>query len=490
MMGKSNISICFCLSFIIGIFLGSVFQISSLIQLGFLILGIIFISVLWRYKKVAVLGFCFVFLAFGIVRFQKAEISSQTAAAFGSENQGQEISLIGVVSDEPETKEKSASLKIRTGQGNILASVFKYPQYEYGDKIKITGKLEIPSSDIDGFNYRNYLKKDGIFATIRWPKVEMVERETGNPLKSLVFSFKKRFQGLAENFIVPPQEGILEALFSGDESHIPQDLKDKLNITGTRHIAAVSGMNISIIASMIFAFALGLGLWRKQSFYISLMLIFLYIIMIGAPASGVRAGIMAALFMAAQYCGRISAASRLVVFAAFSMLLINPFLLTADIGFQLSFLAILGIVYFQPFFANLLKFLPNPNLFPLKTVLATTLSAQTLTLPILIYNFGRISLISPITNILIVPFLAPVTILIFAFGIGGMIFKLFGSILMWPTWLSLTYILKIVEWFSKIPFASISVSGLHWIWLVIAYILLAFSAWRLNKREKLKFLDY
>src|SRR3989338_4446159 len=105
------------------------------------------------------------------------------------------------------------------------------------------------------------------------------------------------------------------------------------------------------------------------------------------------------------------------------MLAINPFLLAKDVGFQLSFLAILGLAYLQQFFSHWLRFLPNFKIFPIKTTLAATLSAQVFTLPILVYNFGYFSPISLIPNVLIVPLLAPVTILIFIFGISGMIFS-------------------------------------------------------------------
>jgi len=212
--------------------------------------------------------------------------------------------------------------------------------------------------------------------------------------------------------------------------------------------------------------------------------------MIGAPASAVRAGIMAALLMTAQYFGRLSLASRAVLFAATLMLLFNPLLLRLDVGFQLSFLAILGIVYLQPTFFNYLKKIPNPTFFPIRITFSATLAAQIFTLPILIYNFGRIPLLSPIANVLIVPFLAPFTILFFVFGMGAMIFWLFGFLLSFPAWISLTYITKIVDFASKIPFISLALENIHWLWLLIAYLILGYFTWRLQEKQKLKFLNY
>jgi len=161
-----------------------------------------------------------------------------------------------------------------------------------------------------------------------------------------------------------------------------------------------------------------------------------------------------------------------------------------DIGFQLSFLAILGMIYLQPFFSDIFKKIPNPKFFPIKTTLSATISAQIFTLPILVYNFGYIPLVSPITNILIVPFLAPITILIFIFAISGMIFSGFGWILSWPTWLVLSYLVGIIDWFSKIPFASLNLNNVHWAWLIISYAPLGFLVWRIQEKQKLKFLNY
>jgi len=157
---------------------------------------------------------------------------------------------------------------------------------------------------------------------------------------------------------------------------------------------------------------------------------------------------MAFFLMTAQYLGRPSTASRGVLFAAALMLALNPLLLRLDVGFQLSFLAIIGLIYLEPIFSRWLKCIPNPKLFPVRATTSATLAAQFFTLPILVYNFGRIPLLSPLTNLLIVPFLAPVTILIFIFGLAAMIFWPLGLLFSWPTWLVLTYITTVIDWFS------------------------------------------
>ena len=516
-MTASRILLYFCLAFIGGIFLSSMFKIPQLLMLGNLIFGLILISALGKYKKIAVFGFCLLFLVLGIWRHQAEELKITKSILVKFNDNEKDITIIGMVFQEPDIREKSIKLIVSSEQlaannknikvdEKFLITTSKYPEYEYGDRLKIIGKLESPAVFVpkspkatgtlanngigDDFNYKDYLKKDRIYSVMYFPEIEILDRRLGNPVTSTLLFFKNKFQTATQSFISPPQEGILEALVFGEEKNISQELKDKLNLTGTRHIAAVSGMNITIVSFIILSFALSLGLWRQQAFYFSIFILFLYILMIGAPSSAVRAGIMAFLLMAAQYFGRLSSASRAVVFAAALMLIFNPLLLTLDVGFQLSFLAILGLIYLQPIFFQYLRIIPDYKLLPIRTTLSATLAAQIFVLPILIYNFGRISLISPITNILIVPFLAPLTILLFIFGIGTILFQPVGFLLFFPAWFSLAYIVKIVDYSSKIPFSSIIINDIHWLWLLFSYFSLAYIVWRLQERQKLKFLNY
>jgi len=481
-MTQSQIFLYSCLSFILGILINSIFLMPQTFLLGLLIFGIFPIATFWNHKKAVAAGFCLIFLVLGIWRHQ--EVLSGIP-----QTQERNINFVGIVVEEPDVRENYTRLKTKEAkplslEGRILVTTDRYPEYQYGDKLKITGKLE-PPPVFDEFNYRDYLKKDGVFAVMSWPKIELLDSGLGNPLMTALFSFKNEFKKSVRKFISPPQVGILEALFFGDEGGISNDWKNKLNLTGTRHIAAVSGMNITIISSLILSFFLALGFWRKQAFYFSVILLALYVLMVGAPASAVRAGIMGGILLCSQYLGRLSSAGRAVIFAATLMLFLNPLLLRFDIGFQLSFLAILGIIYLQPSMAKWLKRLPDPKLFPLRATLSATLAAQVFTLPILIYNFGYVPIFSPIANILIVPFLAPITIIIFAFGLASIILWPLGYILSWPVWLSLTYITSIIDGFSKLHFARLVLENLHWAWLIIAYLILGFITWRLNESQKL-----
>ena len=504
-MTASKIFLYLCLSFIVGIFLSSVITqwvsehraLNSLsasvldraqnFVLWFLFLGVLLIFGALFFKKdlIVVLGFCLLFLTIGIMRHQIADFQFLNNELRKYNDSEKEIVLLGIICAEPDVKENSTKITVKIEapvSGKILATIPKYPEYKYGDRIKITGKLKSPAI-FNGFNYADYLKKDGIYSVMDWPEVSLSGQNLGNPVMRVIFSFKNKFEETIQKFISPPQQGIAEALIFGEEDNIPKDWKDKLNVTGTRHITAVSGMNITIIASLILFFIIGIGFSRKQSFYITLFLISIYILMIGAPASAVRAGIMAAIFLVAQNFGRTSTGQRVVIFAGLFMLLLNPLLLQLDVGFQLSFLAILGLIYCQPVFNSIFKKVPNFKFFPLKTTISATMSAQVFTLPILLYNFGRMPVLSVFANVLIVPILAPITILIFVFGFAAMIFSGFGLILSFPVWLFLSYIASIIDLFARIPFASLSLK-IFWPWLIIFYLVLTIFVWWFSRKYK------
>jgi len=492
-------------------------------MLGFFILGIFLISVFWKYpegkpprrrinslrgrsasygasKKIVVFGFCLLFLILGVLRLQLTEskvINSQLRAYNDKPSQilrgktweGKEkiITLVGVITSEPDIREKSTKLEISAQlinetemKGKVLITTGRYPEYKYGDKLKIRGYLKTPQ-EFPGFNYRDYLKKEGIYSVMSFPEVEFVSRNQGNFIYSKILQFKNKLRESIYSSLNPPQSSILGAMILGDKRKMSTDLKEKLNIAGVRHITAVSGLHIAVLTSILMTFFIALGFWRQQAFFFTIIFIILFIVMTGLQPSAIRAGIMGGLFLFAQHLGRLNQASRAIVFAGVVMLGLNPFLLRLDVGFQLSFLAMIGIIYLLPILRNWLKFIPGENV---KTILAMTFAAYFFTLPILIYNFGYISIVAPLTNILIVPLLYWIMIFGFLFAIGGMILPFLGWILSLPAWILLTYVTKMVDWFSGLPFASLTLTNIHWVWPLIFYLILGYFTFYLNKKSR------
>jgi len=381
---------------------------------------------------------------------------------------------------------------IKTERGKVLIVTRKYPQYKYGDELKVTGKLK-EAPIFEGFNYRDYLRKRGIFSVVYYPEIKVERRinfwkEPFSFLFSKIFDFKENLRDTIYQNLSPPHSLILGAMVLGDKNRMSESLKEKLNIAGVRHITAVSGLHVFVLSSILMSIFLAFGFWRGQAFYFSLIFIFLFVLMTGFQPSAIRAGIMGGLFLLAQKVGRRAVSGRSVVLAGALMLAFNPFLLLNDIGFQLSFLAVLGIIFFSDFFSGLLRFVPERFL-NLKRILIMTFSAYFFTLPLLIYNFGRVSLFAPIINVLILPFVSLVMLLGFIFSLLGIIWQPLSWIFSLPCWTLLTWMVKVINFFSK-PWAEKTIENIHWGWIVIFYAFLGYIAWRLKEKKKLEFLDY
>lgn len=453
----SKLFFYFCLSFLAGIFLNSFLNFTQLYLLGFLILGVFLVSVFWQHKKIVFAGFILLAILTGVWREQSMEdkISGSELRQYNDDEEA--VSLTGKVAAEPDVRETNVKLALqpRQIQGKVLVTTFKYPEYKYGDVLKIKGVLEEPG-ELEGFDYQGYLAKDGIYFVSYFPEVELLEREKGSVFYSRILDFKEKLRGVIERNLSPPHSSILSALILGDKRQISDDWKEKLNLAGLRHLTAVSGMHVAILTVILMNLFLGFGFWRKQAILASLFLIALFIVITGLQASALRAGIMGGLFLLGQYSGRTGFSPRLIIIAAFFMLLANPLLLRYDVGFQLSFLAMMGIIYLGPIFQKWLRIIPE--FLQLRSIVAMTFSAQAFTLPLLIYNFGYFSLVSPLTNVLAVPLLPFLMGLGFIFVLLGAVFQPLGWILSLPVWLLLNYLVKIIEWFSQLPFSAIFTS--------------------------------
>jgi competence protein ComEC len=452
-MVRSRIFLYFCLSFLLGILINSLYKLPQILILGILISGILLISVFWSKKKLVVAGFCLLLLVLGSWRYYSGvgEIWQPD---------GENVNFIGTIVKEPDVRSDNIKLTIKTEgvRGLALVTADRYPEYEYGDKLEITGYLAAPPV-FDDFSYKDYLAKDGIYSVIYYPKIEFLgkdEKGLTSFIYGKILGFKDKLRESIHRSLSPPQSSILAAMILGDKSGMSDELKDKLNAAGLRHITAISGMHVTIISVILMQALLGFGLWRGQAFYAALLFLALFVIMVGLPSSAVRAAIMAGGLLWAQMMGRGASAFRIIIFAALIMLALNPLLLKHDVGFQLSFLAVTGIIFLSPHIKRWLKKVPDQKFINLRSILAMTLAAQIFTLPVLILNFGRVSLLAPFSNVLVLPVLPFVLGSGFLFSIAGLLWQPLGWVLSWPAWLLLTYVFKITDWFSAIPAASLN----------------------------------
>lgn len=505
-MTSSKILFFICLSFVTGILAEAIIKIPQFFVCGFFVLGVLIIifsllsfsrkreSKIWipffKGMTLTVVGFCLLFLAMGILRFQISEFNIANDKLAQLNGKGQVV-LAGIISDDPDVRDTFQKLKVKivdppAGEAGstILVTTKHYPEYNYLDKIKLTGKLETPMV-ADDFNYKNYLLKDNIYSVMSFPKAELVSQKHNYNIVSfsyekILFLKQKLSQSIQDNFL-PPHSLILEGIILGNNKNMTQDLRDKLNAAGLRFLTAISGVHVIILSAILVSFLMFLQLGRIQAGSLSMILIWLYVALTGFTASGIRAAIMGSIFILAGVLGRQNTSSRIIVLAAALMLLQNPLLLIYDVGFQLSFFACLGIIYLKPSLNYLIEIIFKGHFKELSDIMAVTFAAQIFTLPIMIYNFGTLSLAAPITSLLILPVMPWILSFGFLFSIFAAISKFLGWIFFVPCWILISYFLKVMDIFSQ-PWMTHSISSVSWLWLLVAYSIIIAVTWVLNKR--------
>lgn len=261
------------------------------------------------------------------------------------------------------------------------------------------------------------------------------------------------FVPVVNSLLPEPQAGLLNGILFGIKANMAHSLYQAMRDTGVLHIIALSGMNISILVNLVAKVTLFLG--RKISIMATLIIISAFVVFVGPSPSIVRAAIMGGMSLIAIYLGRQSWSILSLFLTSGIMLLVRPNWL-GEISFQLSFLSTLGIILAVKLVKRKQSFrLLDQLKYAFKENLALTLSAQLFTLPIILYNFHRLSLISPLANLLIGWTMQPIMILGFVAATLGLIFLPLGFVPALMTWVPLTYLVKVVEWLAKVPGASI-----------------------------------
>ncbi len=504
-MTASKLLFCLCVSFIVGIAVSSLIHIPQGYILGFLMLAILLVitlMVMCHYRRsslmahpqntVLVAGLCLSMLAAGMLRFSGAQDTISTNSLSKLNDKPGTITLTGQVADEPDIRDTSQKLKIKIHDSLVLVTLGRYPQYRYLDTLRLTGELKSPPVFND-FNYRQFLQKDGIYSVMDYPKVALISQKPAYNIftyayEKILFCKEKLRQSIYNHFS-GPQKLLLEGILLGDNSNMTQDLRDKLNTAGLRYLTAISGAHVIVVSELLMLLFLALGFWRGQAFYFSVIFIWLYIALTGFSASGIRAATMGSISLLAQHLGRQNTNARNITLAGALMLWQNPMLLAYDVGFQLSFLASLGIIYCKPLLEHFMTQFTKERAAYWVSMIAVTLTAQIFTLPIMVFNFGSISLVAPLTNILIMPMFYWLMVAGFLAALAGIFSNVMGFIFSIPCWFLLSYFLKVLDIFSR-PWAQTAVSHIWWMWVVLYYLALAAAIAYCTKKLKPTFLGY
>jgi competence protein ComEC len=230
-----------------------------------------------------------------------------------------------------------------------------------------------------------------------------VVRGGGPSVGAALVAAKRAVRGSVARLVPEPEASFLMGLLAGERGGIPPDMLDSFRASGTAHILAVSGYNVSrVVEAAVVAFAV-LGLRRRRAAVFAAALVAAFAAAVGAEPSVVRAAVMGCVGLLADLMGRRYSGPIALVGAAAAMLAANPFVLRHDLGFALSFSAVMGLQALAPPLAARMRWLPEA--LGIRRTLAETLAATAATLPLVIRAFGAAPIASPLANILILPFI-------------------------------------------------------------------------------------
>lgn len=387
-----------------------------------------------------------------------------------------QVTLSGQVIDEPDIRDRVINLKVDVTEiklsdgtiypvsGAVLLRTPRFPIIEYGTQITFSGDLETPFESAE-FSYRDFLNRQGVYGVMSFPRIHESHAGHGNRLLARLYQIKGNAQTIIAQKVRAPESGLLSGILLGIDHTMPPDIEDDFRTVGITHIVVISGFNIAILSSIFLTLFTPL-FGRRGAAFAAIIAIILFTLLVGADPSVVRAAIMGSLYvLTGRLVGRRNAPVPILFVAAFAMTLLQPTALW-DIGFQLSFAATLSLmIYAKPLTLSVRTWLKNRySATASRTVMnaigdsvLVTLAAQVLTLPIIMFYFNQLSLISILANGLVLP----VQPLIMVWGgltvIFGFLTPLIAQLSGWVTWVFLWYTVQVASLLAQVPFAAVSV---------------------------------
>lgn len=472
--------------YITGIIYSKFISINLIFLFSFIILLILIsiISFVKQWNITTALLFLIIFLI-GILNYN---LNSNPIGANHIANfiEDKKLTIIGTVLEkEYYSNQEKISLKVEVSQieredyniktqGLILVNTYLGDcPYEYGDVLKIKGRLEKPigQKNFGEFDYELYLAREKIFTYINiWQEkdIQKIGEDDSNFLVSFSLSARDKIKEITKQTLPPPYNYLLVGMLLGEKSFIPSHLKEIFAEAGIMHILAVSGLHVGIIAMALLALLSMLKLPNKFKLFTLILILITYASITGFRPSVLRATIMFILLIGGKLINRSRNLNISLFFAGFLILLLNPLILY-DAGFLLSFIVTFFIINLSPIlqrlFSKIVVWIKNP--------LAVSTAAWVGIFPLSAYFFSKVSIISIISNIFIIPLTGIAVILGFiTFFIGFVSISLAGLFAN-LNYLVLNLITLIAKSFSSLPFAFIYVAQPS-VMLIILYYLTVF----------------
>jgi competence protein ComEC len=366
-------------------------------------------------------------------------------------------------------------------EGKVLANISRFSEANYGQEVLLQGKLEIPG-EFENFSYRNYLAKDQIYSYLPRAEVLVIASDQGNFIKSFLFTLKQDFAAKLTAILPSPASGFASGILLGTRAALGEQVLADFTKTGLLHLLALSGFNITII--ILAVFWLFKPLPKTIRVGLTLLIICLFVLMVGAGASILRAGIMGGLGIVVMHSGRRADPFYLLLLASMIMVLLNPKILLFDVSFQLSVAGVIGLITFVPIIENWRFIREIPNFLALKEALVITISAQIIVTPLTLFYFNTFSPISFIANPLLAPLIPLAMLLSFLAALFAYIFWPLAEAFGFFAYLVLSLGLKIASSLAKVPWAQVSAQiGLVLVifWYLLVLLALYYHSWRQKK---------
>ena len=326
-----------------------------------------------------------------------------------------------------------------------------------GDRVQVNGEISPPEPSEDGFDYARYLATKRISAVVNAVGVEPLSESPG-----LVGRVHRRTDTALGYGLRPREASVVRGMVLGDRSMIPEELDEAFRRSGITHILAISGQHVAILAAMIYFVLRAFAVKMLVRVPTTLVLIWIYIFVAGAPPSAIRAGVVATFVLAAALFGRQLSPLHFMTTMLAAVLAYNPQLVYST-GFQLSVSAVLGILLLRKPLQSLLKatvFRPlrkPPE--AISNLLSISLAAQIGTAPIIASTFEEVSVIGVFTNLIAVPLSGPILTL----GLLGSIFGNIAAVFAYPLNAINGFLVTVLEWValaaSAMPFAAVKTPG-------------------------------
>lgn len=487
---------------LLGIYIGMLLKLPPLFLLAGLLPLLCFFFTR-HYKKVIILASLGIFLFIGAAVYSYSSLYSVGESDIRFYNDSGTVDIKGVISQAPDVRDKSARLTItveeiklendwQETEGTVLAVVPRYPEFNYGDLVDITGELQTPLT-FEDFDYKGYLEHQGIHSTIYYPKLEVLEGGHGSAPLAWIYDLRANLSQTLAEVLPEPQASLAQGILLGLRGNIPTDLNNDFKTSGTAHLLAISGQNLAIMAGILLA----IGIWlfgRRRYLYVwlALVVIWFYTVITGMNPPVVRSAIMASIFLLAEVLGRQRSSLGALVLTAAVMVGISPYIL-GDVSFQLSFLGIAGLIFIYPILGDFGKRLITARAknegFVITTVnaaidiMSASLAATIATWPLIAYYYGYFSLAGPFATFILTPVLPVIIILGSLTMLIGLASGAVGQVFGWVLWLFLTYMIAVVSGLASPANTTVTIDWLNpgliaAYYAVLALLVYLVSRWR------------